>query len=558
MGTPTEHGQFAKDRAAWRERNERQLASITPLVDSGGVEHELLYGPGGSGDAAAYADQVGFPGEFPFTRGVYSGMYRKAPWRINQYSGFGSAEDTNARWKFLFERGQMVFNLALDLPTQMGYDSDDSRIQSEVGRTGVAIDTVEDLERMLDGLPMVPMYFNIAGAAPIMLAMQVAVAERKGVGPEGIMGAYTNDILTTFICRGSWIYPPEIHMKLITDMIEYAVENMSPNFYPLNVQSVYFRSLGCSLGQELAFTFADAMTYVDWALERGMNIDTFARRLSFFFGCGAQMFSEAAKFRAGRRLWAHLMRDRYGAKEKESMRMKCTAAAGGRYFQAVEPMNNLMRGAYGILGAVLGGAQATFLAGYDEAYALPNEESAMFGLRTIQILQEETDVARTIDPLGGSYYVEALTDEIEADAKKWIDIIDERGGVIKGIRDGWIRSEMDGRFYEMYQREKSGATPIVGVNSHRQENVQAEALQLHEHDPAVQQRQAARLADVRKRRDQDAVDRALDAVRAAADAPANIMPLLIDAARALATVGEISGIFEDVHGRFGDPNVKVG
>lgn len=557
MSTDTSQATFELRYAEWLQRNERQLGSIPPLTDQMGYEHKLLYGPGDGEDPATYEEKLGFPGEFPFTRGVYTGMYRKAPWRINQYAGFGAAEDTNARWRFLFERGQMVFNLALDLPTQMGYDSDDPRAAVEVGRTGVAIDTVEDLERLLEGLPMVPIYFNLSGGAPVLMAMLVAVAERKGVGPESIMGAFTNDILTTFICRGSWIFPPEAHMKLITDMIEYAVGNMSPNFYPLNVQSIYFKSLCCSPGQEIGFVLSDAMTYIDWALERGLNIDSFARRLSFFIGCGQEMFTEAAKFRAARRLWARLLRDRYGAKEKESMRMKCTAAAGGRSFQAVEPLNNLTRGAYGILGAAMGGAQATFIAGYDEAYAIPNEETAMLGLRTLQILQEETDVGRTIDPLGGSYYVEALTDQIEADAMKWIEQVDARGGVVKAIRDGWIRAELDACVFEDYAKRKSGAIPIVGVNKYRQEDVKEEALQLHTYDRGVQQRQAERLADLRKRRDDGAVRQALDALRKGAEQDINLLPPLIEAAKAYATIGEMTAVLEQQYGRFGDPNTKV-
>ncbi|RMF20087.1 MAG: methylmalonyl-CoA mutase, partial [Deltaproteobacteria bacterium] len=541
----------------WQERNASQFAKIDPIVDSMGVEHDILYGPTDSDAADRYEERLGFPGEYPFTRGVYPGMYRRAPWRINQYAGFGSAEDTNARWRFLFERGQMVFNLALDLPTQLGLDSDDPRATPEVGRAGVAIDTCDDLERLLEGLPMVPIYFNIAGAAPILMAMLVAVGERKGVSPQNVMGAFTNDILTTFVCRGTWIFPPEPHLKLVTDMVEYSSRHMSPHFYPLNVQGVYFRSVGASIAQELALVLADALTYVDWALERGMAIDDFARRLSFFLACGPEIFAEAAKFRAARRLWARLMRDRYGAKERESMRLKATAATGGRYFQAIEPLNNLMRGAYGILGAVLGGAQATFIAGYDEAYAIPNEESALLGLRTLQILQEETDVARTIDPLGGSFYVEALTDRIEEKTLEIMQSIDERGGVVRGIEQGWIRAELDRCLYEQMEKLRDGRIAIVGVNRHRQEAVREEPLRLHRYDPRVQEVQAERLAEVRQVRSSDAVERALSELGRAAERGDNVMPALIEAARARATIGEMTSALEQVYGRYGDPNVQV-
>ena len=542
---------------AWQDRNAAQFAKIEPLVDSMGIEHGLLYGPSDTDASERYEEKLGFPGDYPFTRGVYPGMYRRAPWRINQYAGFGTAEDTNARWRFLFERGQMVFNLALDLPTQLGYDSDDPRAVAEVGRAGVAIDTCDDLERLLDGLPMVPIYFNIAGAAPILMAMLIVVGERKGVAANAIMGAFTNDILTTFVCRGTWIFPPEAHLKLVTDMVEYSARHMSPHFYPLNVQGVYFRSVGASLAQELALVLADALTYVDWALERGLAIDEFARRLSFFLACGPEIFAEAAKFRAARRLWARLMRDRYGAKERESMRLKATAATGGRYFQAIEPLNNLMRGAYGILGAALGGAQATFIAGYDEAYAIPNEESALLGLRTLQILQEETDVTRTIDPLGGSFYVEALTDRIEEETCKIMQAIDDRGGVVRGIEQGWIRAELDRCLYEQMDKLRDGRIALVGVNKHRQEEIREEPLRLHRYDPRVQEMQIERLAEVRRTRDNDAVERALSELTRIAEQGGNVLPALIEAARAQATVGEMTASLERLYGRFADPNAQV-
>lgn len=554
---PSPEQAFAAGRQAWLDDNASQFESIPPLVDSMGVEHGLLYGPADSPAWRDYGETLGYPGSFPFTRGVYSGMYRKAPWRINQYAGFGRPEETNERWRFLYERGQMVFNLALDLPTQMGYDSDDPQAVYDVGRAGVAIDTVADLELLLDGLPLVPIYFNVAGAAPILMAMLVAVAERRGVALTDVAGAFTNDILTTFVCRGTWIFPPDAHMKLTTDMVEYSVRHMSPYFYPLNIQGVYFRSAGAGIAQELALVIGDALTYVEWVLRRGIDIDDFARRLSFFFACGPEIFAEAAKFRAARRWWARLMRDRYGAKEKESMRLKATSATGGRYFQAIEPLNNLARGAYGILGAVLGGAQATFMAGYDEAYAIPNEESSMLGLRTLQILQEETDVARTIDPLGGSFYVEALTDEIEARAEAFLADIDGRGGVLKCVKDGWIRAELDRCLYEQYAQIRDGRIVQVGVNKYSQDEVPEQELQLHEYDPSVQKTQTTRLEGVRRERDRGECERALVELRRAAERDDNLMPFLVEAARAQASVGEMTSVLVDVYGRFGDPNTRV-
>jgi methylmalonyl-CoA mutase N-terminal domain/subunit len=389
------------------------------------------------------------------------------------------------------------------------------------------------------------------------MAMLIAAAKIKGSGPESIMGAFTNDILTTYVCRGTWIYPPEAHMKLITDMVEYSSQYMSPYFYPLNIQGVYFRSVGATQAQELAMVIADALCYVDWAIERGLGIDTFARRLSFFFSCGPEIFSEAAKFRAARRWWAGLMRERYGATEAESMRLKATAATGGRYFQAIEPLNNLVRGAYGILGAVMGGAQATFIAGYDEAYALPNEESAMLGLRTLQILQEETDLTRTIDPLGGSWYVESLTDQIQAKAEAILGEIQDHGGVLECIRTGWTRSQLDACLYKQHEGIQKGEIALVGVNKYCSDDANAYDMELYVHDEEVQAAQSRRLKEIRSSRDQVAWRKAVDSLERAVDKGENLINYLVEVALAHASVGEINSVLEKHWGRFADPNTKV-
>ncbi len=540
------------DAEKQRWEREQRIGELPRLVDAMGYEHRPLYTPADT--RVDYLEALGFPGEFPFTRGVYGGMYRKAPWRINQYAGFGTAEDTNRRWKLLLERGQMVFNLAFDLPTHMGYDSDDPFVEDEVGRTGIAIDSLRDFEVLTEGLPMVPIFFNTAGPAAILLAMFIALGEQKGIPPSGIMGAFTNDILTVYVCRGTWIFPPRPSLRLITDMIEYCCAHM-PRFYPLNVQGVYFRSAGATIPQEVGYTFADALTYVDGALERGLPIDAFAPRLSFFLACGPEIFAEAAKFRAARRLWAKLLRDRYHAKHKDSLRFRTTAATGGRYFQAIEPLNNIARGAYGILGAVLGGAQATFVAGYDEAYALPNEESALLGLRTLQILQEETDVARTIDPLGGSYYVEHLTDFIEAESLRHLEDIAAHGGTVRCIETGYTRRQLDHQLYQQLEKIQRGEIPLVGVNKYAAPDRQEPEIALHRHDPAVTERQRLRLRELRATRSNERVRACLDAIRRAAEGTENLVPHFIEAAKAYATLGEIVGVLRQVFGTFKDPNV---
>ncbi len=536
-----------------RWQREQRINELPPLIDSMGYEHQPLCTP--ADGVADYLDKLGFPGEFPFTRGVYGGMYRKAPWRINQYAGFGTAEDTNRRWKLLLDRGQMVFNLAFDLPTHMGYDSDDPFVEDEVGRTGIAIDSLRDFEVLTDGLPMVPIFFNTVGPAAIILAMYLAVGERKGITPASIMGAFTNDILTVYVCRGTWIFPPRPSLRLITDMIEYCCRQM-PRFYPLNVQGVYFRSAGATIPQEVGYTFADALTYVEGALERGLRIDDFASRLSFFLACGPEMFAEAAKFRAARRLWATLMRDRYHAANKDSLRFRVTGATGGRYFQAVEPLNNLTRAAYGILGAVLGGAQATFVAGYDEAYAIPNEESALLGLRGLQILQEETDIARTIDPLGGSYYVEHLTDYIERESLKYLDDVGAHGGTVRCIESGYLRQQLDEQLYRQMGKMQKREIAQVGVNKYAAADAKEPEIAFHQHDPAVTDRQRQRLQALRRERSTERVRASLDAIKRAAEGRDNLIPLFVDAVKAYATLGEIVGTLKDVFGTFKDPNVR--
>lgn len=541
-------GEITEAKQKWEA--EKKITEIPKLVDVSGYEHKVLYTP--EDVEINYMDDLGFAGEYPFTRGVYPGMYRKAPWRINQYAGFGTPEDTNKRWKALLARGQMVFNLPFDLPTQIGYDSDDELVEDEVGMVGVSIDTLRDFEVLYDDIAMLPTYFNVAGSAAVMMSMFIALGEKKGVPPSGIMGAITNDILAIYVARGTWIFPPKPSLRLIADMIEYTSKYMD-RYYPLNIQGVYHRSVGATAPQEVGYVFSDALTYVDAALEKGLHIDQIAPKLSFFFACGPEFLKEAAKFRAARRVWAKLMKERYGAKNKESMRLKTTAATGGLYFQSIEPLNNLMRGAYGILGSVLGGAQATFIAGYDEAYALPNEESALLGLRTLQILQEETDVARTIDPLAGSYYVEDMTNWFESEIMKYLKEIEDHGGTVASIESGYMRKQMDLNFMKMYNQICKNEIPVVGVNKHRAENVIEPKIELHKHNTEAIRTQQARLKEIKGARSSADVSKALKEVSRAAKTDDNLIPPLVDAAKVYCTVGEICAELKEVFGEFKEP-----
>jgi len=529
---------------------EEKIGDISALVDLMGYEHKVLYTPRDVKDA--YLDDIGFPGQYPFTRGVYPAMYRKALMRFPQYAGFGSAEDTNRRWKYLISHGQMTVNLAFDLPTHMGIDSDAPEAEDEVGRVGVAIDSLRDFEVLFDGIPLVPAFFNTVGPAAILLAMYIATGEKKGVAPSQVMGAFTNDILTICCCRGNWIFPIKPSLRLITDMVEYCCRNM-PRFYPQNIQGVYFRACGASLPQELGYTFADAFTYIDEALARGLDIDEFAPRLSFFISSGPEFLAETAKFRAARRLWARLMKERYDPKDKNSLRIRMTSATGGAYFQAIEPLNNLARGAYAILGAALGGCQATFIAGYDEAYAIPTEESARLGLRTIQILAEETDLARTVDPLAGSYYIENLTDYIEQESLKYLHQIEDVGGAAAAVESGFMRRELDKMFEIQHGKRLSGEIPVIGVNKYAHEGEEEKEPEIHKLNPEAVRIQLGRLKEVRSQRDAAEVKKVLKSIRQAARREENLIPHFIEAVKAYATLGEIIGVLKEEFGEFEEP-----
>ncbi|MEM4724318.1 MAG: methylmalonyl-CoA mutase family protein [Candidatus Hadarchaeum sp.] len=372
-----------------------------------------------------YLEKIGFPGEYPFTRGVYPTMYRTRPWAMRLYAGFGTAEDTNRRWKFLLKEGNNGVACAFDLPTQMGLDSDDPLAEDEVGRVGVAIDTLKDMEILYDGLPLdqIVSSFNINAPAAIILAMYVALGEKQGVPPEKLNGTLSNDILCEYVSRGMWVFEPGPALKLATDVVEFCTKYM-PKFYPFNIRGILMREAGASMVQEAGFAFSNAIAYVESAVGRGLQVDQFAKRISFFMATGTQIFEEAARYRAARRLWARIMKDRFAAEDPGSMLFRFTGTVGGSVYRAQEPENNLIRGAYGVLANVLGGVQGMLHPAMDEPFAIPTEETARLALRTQQICAYETGVTKTVDPLGGSYYVEALTDELEREIEKVIETID--------------------------------------------------------------------------------------------------------------------------------------
>lgn len=543
--------EIAEAKEAWA--NARKISEVEPVVSWDEVEHKVLYTPDDVKDLD-YLRDLNFPGEYPFTRGVYPGMYRKAKWGLRQYSGFGTPADTNKRWKFLISSGQFATNLAFDLPTHMGLDSDDPLAEDEVGRLGVSIDSLRDVEILWDGLPMnmIPASYNTVGAAPVILAMLISNAEKQGLSAGDLIGVFTNDILAVFVARGSWIFPPKPSMRLVTDMIEYCCRNM-PRFYPVNIQGVFFRGYGSTKAQEMGYTFADAVEYADWTLERGLSIDDIAPRLSYFISCGMEIFEEAAKFRAARRIWARIMKEKYGAKDKNSMRLRTTSATGGELFVAEEPLNNLMRGTLGLLGAVLGGVQATFVAGYDEAYAIPTEESALLGLRTMQIMQEETDLCRTVDPLAGSYYVEWLTNEMEKKILEYYDDIQRVGGALAAVESGYMKRELDKRALYIQRKRDRAELPIVGVYLHKREDVVTPEIQLHKPNPEALKLQVECLKQVRAERNFSDVKAALAKVKKAAQGNENLIPVFVEAVKTYATLGEIIGVLKEVFGEHQEP-----
>jgi len=496
-----------------------------------------------------YVRDLGFPGEFPFTRGVYATVYRGRLWTMRQYAGFGTAEESNQRYKYLLEQGQTGLSVAFDLPTQIGYDSDHSIASGEVGRVGVPVSSLKDMEILFDGIPLdkVSTSMTINSTAPQVLAMYFALAEKQGVPLSKVAGTVQNDILKEYVARGTYIYPPEASMRLAVDIIEYCQKN-APRFNAISVSGYHMREAGATAVQELAFTLANGIAYVEAAMKRGLPIDDFAPRVSFFFACHNDFFEETAKFRAARRLWAKIMKERFGAKDPSSMLLRYHVQTAGCTLTAQQPYNNIVRVTMQALAAVLGGAQSLHTNSFDEALALPSETAVITALRTQQIIAHESGVTNTVDPIGGSFFVESLTNKIEEEAMEYIRKIDAMGGAMAAIQRGFYQKQIADSAYE-YQKEVEGKERIVvGVNEFITEaKVPIKLLKV---DPETERKQVERLGRVRAERDGKKVKEALKKLRRAADGNDNLMPFMLEAVKAYATNGEISDTLREMFGEY--------
>jgi methylmalonyl-CoA mutase N-terminal domain/subunit len=513
-----------------------------------GIEVRPVYGPEDS--SGPVGERLGEPGVYPYTRGVYPSMYRGRLWTMRQYAGFGTAAETNERYRFLLDHGQTGLSVAFDLPTQMGYDSDQPMAAGEVGRVGVAIDTLEDMRTLFADIPLedVSVSMTINATAAVLLALYVALADERGVPRDRLAGTVQNDILKEYIARGTYIYPVEPSLRLVTDLFAFCADEV-PRWNTISISGYHIREAGSTAAQEIAFTFADALEYVRRALDAGLELERFAPRLSFFFAAHNDLFEEAAKFRAARRLWARLMRERHGASD-EAARLRFHTQTGGVTLTAQQPLNNVVRVTVQALAAVLGGTQSLHTNAYDEALALPTEDSARLALRTQQLLAAESGVAATVDPLGGSYYVEALTDALEAEAVDYLDRVDELGGAARAI--AFFKEEIHRASYAHQRSVEAGDRQIVGVNVHTAQEppprIEAPAY------ARLEAGQRQRLAAVRAARDPATVDAALARVRGAAVGTDNLLPPMVEAVKAMATLGEISDVLRDSWGVYrGDP-----
>ena len=507
---------------------------------------------GGPDDLAA---RLGDPGEPPFTRGPYASMYRGQLWTMRQFAGYGSPEQTNARFRFLLAQGQTALSVAFDLPTQLGYDSDDKRARHEVGRVGVAIDTADDMTDLFAGLPLdeVSVNFTINATAPIILATYLVAAERQGVSQERLTGTLQNDILKEFLARKAYVFPPAPSMRLAADVIEYASRAL-PRFNPISVTGYHAREAGCDAVQELGLTMASAIAYCEELIARGLAFDEFAPRLSFHFATTLDLFEEVAKLRAARRLWYRIATERFGAVDPAAARLRFFSGNSGTALTAQQPLNNVIRSAIQCLGAVLGGAQSIHVMGYDEAHRIPSEDAVTLSLRTQQIIALETGVTRTADPLGGSYYVEHLTDEIEERASAVLAEIEDCGGAVRALERGVPQQWITDAAYRAEQDLAAGRRPKVGVNIYADGDEPGQELPLDELDPGVARRQVARTRQRRAARDGRAAEHALHALERDTAKRRNVMPALVEAARAGATVGEMSDVFRSAFGEFREPS----
>lgn len=500
-----------------------------------------------------YETSIQNPGEFPFTRGIHKFMYRARPWTMRQYSGFATAKETNKRFKYLIDHGQTGLNVAFDLPTQMGLDSDDPLAEGEVGRVGMAVDTLKDMEEAFEGIPIdkISTSLTINSTAAILIAMYVAVAEKQGVSSKEIRGTAQNDILKEYIGRGTWIFPVEPSIRLIGDTIEYCTRHV-PKYYPVSVCGYHIRESGANPVQEIAYAFEIASAYIRHVQKRGLAVDEFVPRFSFNFDIHGNLFEQIAKFRAARRLWAKIIKDEFKAENPKSMQMKMIAGGGGGGLTIEQPENNIVRGAYYALISALSGTQTMALCSYDEAYTIPSKKAALISLRTMQILMDEMGLCDTVDPLGGSYYVESLTNQLEDEIEKCMNNLKESGGIVKAISEGYIQKEVSLQAYMHEKRIQSGEVTKVGVNKYRIEEEERN-IEFHEYDSAQVKEQVERLNKVKSERDNEEVKTNLNRLRDAATTDENLMPYMIDCVKCYATVGEITKVLKEVFGEFKEP-----
>lgn len=551
-----------KEYKEWEERTLKKTISKRPerkkefytTVD--GIKVKQIYTPADLADMGwDYFKDLGYPGQYPFTRGVFPTGYRGKVWTMREYAGYATAEETNRRYKYLYGQGQTGFSVAFHLPTQEGYDSDHPLAAGEVGKCGVTVDSLQDMERLWDGIPLadVSTSMTINATAPMVLAMYIAAAEGQGADSSKLRGTVQNDILKEYIARNTYIFAVEPSMKLVTDVCEYCANNM-PAWNSISISGYHIRESGSTAAQEAAFTLANGIEYVRAMIDRGMNVDSFAPRFSFFFAANNNIFEEAAKFRAMRRMWARIMKEWFGAEKPRSMMLRFHTQTDGFTLTEQQPLNNAIRVAYQALAAALGGTQSLHTNSFDEALALPSEEAVTLALRTQQVLAEESGVTDVVDPLAGSYYVEYLTNKIEEDAMDYIGKIEDMGGAAKAIEKGYVQREIIKAAHDYQKAVDSKEEIVVGVNKYAMEE-EEKKLELLRVDPEVERGQIERVRKLRKDRDDDKVEGALDKVRKAAEREENVMPPLINAAKAYATIGEMSDVFRELYGEYREPSI---
>lgn len=542
-----EHKKIHDEKRRWDETllNKRPVKKHST---DGGDLIEVLYTPDDLSDAD-YLSDIGFPGEYPFVRGVHPSMYLGRTWTMRQYSGFGTAEETNKRYKYLLEQGQTGLSVAFDLPTQIGYDSDDHMSEGEVGKAGVAVDSLQDMEIIFKDLPLDKLSTSMTINAPaaILLAMYIVVAEKQGIPSEKLRGTIQNDILKEYTVRGTYIFPPRPSIRLITDSFAFCSKHV-PLWNTINVAGYHLREAGCSAVQEIAFSFSNAIAYIEAALKAGLNIDSFAPRISWIFNTHNKVFEEVAKYRAARKVWADILRYRFKAKDPRSWMLRFHTHTSGVSLIAQQPENNIVRVAYQALAAILGGAQSLALCSFDEALSIPTEKSVRLSLRTQQILEHEAGVTDTVDPLGGSYYIESLTKKMEHEINDLITKIDDMGGAIEAIERAFIQKEIESRAYSLQKEIEEKKRIIVGMNEFKvKEDID---ISIFKPDPRHAQHQIKNLRMLKKNRDQARIQSSLESVRKAAEGEKNLMPYFIEAVKAYATLGEICGILREVFGEY--------